>query len=136
MIKRLSHCTAFVTDQARAKEFYTEKLGMEVRADITMGPFRWLTVGSPTQPDLELVLMPVGSAPGQNDDDRAALKKLVEKGAVGVGVFATDDCHKSYAELSAKGVRFAGPPEERPYGVEATLFDDSGNMFSLTQRRS
>jgi predicted enzyme related to lactoylglutathione lyase len=52
---------------------------------------------------------------------------------MGVGVMATDDCHRTYKELLAKGVTFLSEPAERPYGIEATLRDDSGNMISLTQ---
>jgi catechol 2,3-dioxygenase-like lactoylglutathione lyase family enzyme len=134
MIERLSHATIYVLDQDRAKAFYTEKLGFELREDITLGNFRWLTVGPKGQPDLELVLMPVHA--GQNTAEQAAsLRALIEAGKLGVGVFATRDCRKTYAELKAKGVVFRSEPTERPYGVEATLLDDSGNLFSLTQRK-
>jgi catechol 2,3-dioxygenase-like lactoylglutathione lyase family enzyme len=140
MIKGLSHASVFVLDQESAKAFYTEKLGLEVRADITMGAefegggagFRWLTVGSKTQPDLEIILSScdMGRAPEAAEQLRA----LVASGAMGVGVLATDDCQKTYEELSGKGVTFLAEPAERPYGIEATLRDDSGNLISLTQR--
>jgi predicted enzyme related to lactoylglutathione lyase len=133
MIDRLSHATVFVLDQARAKEFYTSKLGFEVRADVAMGHSRWLTVGPAGQPDVEIVLMPVDGAP-MPDDAKASLKALIQAGKLGAAVFATRDCHKTYAELKARGVRFSGEPTERPYGIEAIFKDDSGNWFSLTQR--
>jgi catechol 2,3-dioxygenase-like lactoylglutathione lyase family enzyme len=134
MIDRLSHTSIYVLDQERAKAFYTEKLGFEVRADLPMGRFRWLTVGPAQQPDIEIVLMPVQGVPMQ-DEAMATLRALVQSGALGAGVFATRDCRQTYAELKAKGVVFKSEPEERPYGVEAMFVDDSGNLFSLTERR-
>jgi catechol 2,3-dioxygenase-like lactoylglutathione lyase family enzyme len=134
MIKKLSHATVFVLDQDRAHDFYTQKLGFEVRADVRMGDFRWLTVGPKTQPDMEIILMPVVATPMSSPETVAKLRALVEQGGLGLGVFETDDCKKSYEELLAKGVKFRSPPAERPYGIEAVLQDDSGNWFSMTQR--
>ena len=134
MIDRFSHATVFVLDQERAKQFYTEKLGFEVRDDVTLGNFRWLTVGTKAQPDLRLVLMPVHGSP-MSEDAMSLVRKLLETGKLGVGVFDTRDCRKTHAELKAKGVVFTSEPTERPYGIEATFVDDSGNLFSLTQRK-
>ncbi|HWD09060.1 MAG TPA: VOC family protein [Actinomycetota bacterium] len=139
MIKRLSHAGVLVLDQESAKKFYTEKLGFEVRYDVTMdddamGGFRWLTVGPPTQPDLEFTLLE--PRPPMIDAETAGqLRSLIAKGTFGGGVWATDDCKGTYDELSAKGVVFAQEPSERPYGIEAVFRDDSGNWFSLTQPR-
>lgn len=135
MLQRLSHLTVYVLDQERAKAFYTEKLGLEVRADMKMGGFRWLTVGPPAQPDLELVLMPIGGAPGMDASAVSSLEALVRAGKLGVGVFATKDCRATHRELAARGVVFTSEPVERPYGIEATFVDDSGNFFSLTQQK-
>ena len=122
-------------DQDQALDFYTNKLGFEVRMDMTIeSGFRWLTVRPKSQPDLELVLFAV--KPGSLDEAAAGhLRALLEHGALGIGVFDTDDCHATYAELSAKGVNFISPPQEQPYGIEATFRGNSGNMFSLTQHR-
>jgi catechol 2,3-dioxygenase-like lactoylglutathione lyase family enzyme len=135
MIHRLSHTTIYVLDQDRAKAFYTEKLGFEVRAEQTMGSFRWLTVSPQGQPDFEIVLMAVGSAPMLDEDSRAALTRLISSGKLGAAVFETRDCLKTYAELHARGVVFKSEPVERFYGIEAMFQDDSGNWFSLTQRK-
>jgi catechol 2,3-dioxygenase-like lactoylglutathione lyase family enzyme len=135
MLQKLSHITVYVLDQDRARAFYTDKLGLEVRADIRMGSFRWLTVGPGGQPDLELVLIPIGAAPGMDASAVAALETLVRGGKLGVGVFATTDCRATYRELSARGVVFKSEPVDRPYGVEAMFVDDSGNLFSLTQQK-
>ncbi|MEU5421416.1 VOC family protein [Streptomyces sp. NPDC001407] len=137
MIKGIAITTVWVLDQDRAKEFYTEKLGLEVRTDMTMGGeqgMRWLTVGAKSQPDVELTLMVPGS-PGLDPESAEAMKKLVAKGALGAGVLSTDDIHRDYETLKAKGVEFLQEPQERPYGTEAIFRDDSGNWFSLTQRR-
>jgi catechol 2,3-dioxygenase-like lactoylglutathione lyase family enzyme len=140
MISRMSHATVYVLDQDRAKEFYTQSLGFEVRSDVTMGAefegagqgFRWLTVGPPEQPDFEVILADCGM--GHDPQTTERLRELVAKGALGTGVLETADCRKSYEELSARGVVFLEEPTERPYGIEAVFRDDSGNWFSLTER--
>ncbi|CAM5453343.1 VOC family protein [Streptomyces abikoensis] len=136
MIKGIAITTVWVLDQDRAKDFYTHKLGLEVRTDMTMGGeegMRWLTVGAQDQPDVELTLM-VPGPPGLDAESAEALKRLVAKGALGAGVLSTDDVHRDYETLKGRGVEFLQEPQERPYGTEAILRDDSGNWFSLTQR--
>jgi len=139
MITKLSHSTIYVIDQDRAKDFYVNKLGFEVRTDATMGNFRWLTVGPKTQPDLEMVLMKISPSemgPKRLDAEAATkLRSLVEAGVLGAGVWLTEDCRKTYGELKERGVQFESEPKEMPYGIEAVFRDDSGNFFSLTQRK-
>ena len=135
MIQRLSHATIYVLDQDAAYDFYINKLGLEVRTDAKMdNGFRWLTVGPKRQPDLEIALMP--TAPGPMFDQEASdmLRALIRKGAIGCGVLETADIHKTYEELTARGVEFSSPPQERFYGIEALFKDNSGNWFSLSQR--
>jgi catechol 2,3-dioxygenase-like lactoylglutathione lyase family enzyme len=141
MITRMSHNCLYVLDQDSAKEFYTEKLGFEVRQDFPMGEgfegggqgFRWLTVGPPDQPDVQIIL--ADCRMGHDEQTAEEVRALVAKGALGSAVFNTDDCHKTFRELSERGVTFLSEPAERPYGVEAVFRDDSGNWFSLTQPR-
>jgi catechol 2,3-dioxygenase-like lactoylglutathione lyase family enzyme len=141
VITKLSHCSFYVLDQDSAKEFYTAKLGFEVRADFAMGDdftdgasgMRWLAVGPPDQPDVQIIL--ANPAMGHDPETTEQLRALIAKGALGAGVMATDDCHKTFRELSERGVVFLQEPAERPYGIEAVFRDDSGNWFSLTQRR-
>jgi len=135
MITKLSHASIYVLNQERALRFYTEKLGFEVRTDVRMGDYRWLTVGPKGQPDLEMVLSEV--KPGGMFDAEAAghLRALLQKGALGAGVLQADDCRATYEDLKSKGVEFVSPPQEQPYGIEAVFKDDSGNWFSLTQHR-
>jgi catechol 2,3-dioxygenase-like lactoylglutathione lyase family enzyme len=134
MIQKMSHVTLFVKNQDEAKDFYTNKLGFEVRTDFTMeGGFRWLTVAPKTQPDLEIVLMEPKPGPMLDEEAADAVRLLLDKGVLGSGVFEVDDCRKTYEELKQKGVQFAGAPEERMYGVEAIMKDGLGNWFSMTQ---
>ena len=134
MITRLSHATIYVLDQDEALKFYRDKLGFEVRTDMTMdNGFRWLTVGPKTQPDLELILMAVKESPMFAADKVAALRGLIESGAMGAGVLSVDDCRQTYEELKAKGVEFMSPPTDSFYGVEALFKDNSGNWFSMTE---
>jgi catechol 2,3-dioxygenase-like lactoylglutathione lyase family enzyme len=136
VITRLSHATIYVLDQDQALKFYRDNLGFEVRNDMTMdNGFRWLTVGPKTQKDLEIILMAVKESPMFPAEKVAQLRTLIESGAMGAGVLEVDDCQKTYEELKAKGVEFMSPPEDRFYGIEALLKDNSGNWFSMTQRK-
>lgn len=136
MIKSLSHATLYVTDHDQALDFYVKALGFELRTDQTFQGFRWVTVAPKDQRELEIVLMKLDASPMMDADTVAQMRALLAKGAFGTGVFATDDCRATHAELSAKGVTFVQPPTERPYGIEAVFKDPFGNWFSLTQRRS
>lgn len=136
MIQRLSHITIYVLDQAAAYDFYVNKLGFEVHTDAAMdGGFRWLTVSPKGQPDLEIALMPTGPGPMMDQETSDMLRTLIGKGAIGSGVLETADIQKTYEELKAKGVEFSQPPTERFYGIEALFKDNSGNWFSLSQRK-
>jgi predicted enzyme related to lactoylglutathione lyase len=115
--------------------FYTEKLGFEVRDDVKMGSFRWLTVAPKTQAGACIVLMALEPGPMMDQDAVDALKKLLGKSVLGGGVLAVDDCRQTYEELKAKGVEFMREPKEMPYGIEALMRDDSGNFFSMTEQR-
>jgi len=123
-----------VLDQDRAKDFYVDTLGFEVRSDKRLGSFRWLTV-APKGQDMAFVLMPVVPNPMMDEATAATLRGLVEKSMLGPGALHTDDVHTTYAELSKKGVKFVHPPKEQPYGIETIMRDDSGNPFSLVQPR-
>jgi catechol 2,3-dioxygenase-like lactoylglutathione lyase family enzyme len=133
MISSLSHTTIWVLDQDEALDFYTNKLGFQVRVDETMDGFRWLTVSPPDQPEHELILLEPGP-PMMDEPTAKQVKELVAKGALGPGAFQTKDCRATYEELSGRGVTFLSEPAERFYGIEATLRDNSGNWFSMTQR--
>jgi catechol 2,3-dioxygenase-like lactoylglutathione lyase family enzyme len=135
MIQRVSHASLYVLDQESARSFYVDKLGFEVREDEKMGEFRWLTIGPRGQRELEVVLIEVRPSPMMDAATAEALRALIKKGAFGCGVLETDDCQKTYDELRARGVEPMGPPAERPYGIELLIKDDSGNWWSVVQRR-
>ncbi len=134
MINRLSVSTIWVKDLNEALRFYTEKLGFEIRADITNGGYRWLTVGVKDQPDLDIHLSPLKPVGPLTDEDVEQLTKFVEAGKMTSGPWKTDDCQATYETLKANGVEFVLPPTDRPYGmIEAIFKDNSGNMMLLSQ---
>ncbi|HEY2600090.1 MAG TPA: VOC family protein [Thermoleophilaceae bacterium] len=135
---KIATAQLWVHDQDEALDFYTRKLGMEVRSDVTlaeMGDFRWLTVGPPGQPDLSIVLMAIPGPPLMDADTTEQVKDLMGKGFAGTVFLTTDDCQASYEELRGRGVEFTETPEERPYGIDSGFHDPSGNSFRLTQVR-
>ena len=135
---RIANSQLWVHDQDEALAFYTEKLGFEVRSDVTLpelGDFRWLTVGPPNQPDISIVLMAILGPPLVDAETTEQIKTLMSKGFAGAIFLTTDDCQASYEELKSRGVEFTETPEERPYGIDAGFRDPSGNSFRLTQVR-
>jgi predicted enzyme related to lactoylglutathione lyase len=133
---RITTTQLWVHDQDEALAFFTDKVGMEVRSDVTlpeMGNFRWLTVGPPDQSDVSIVLMAIPGPPMVDAATAAQIGDLMAKGFAGTVFLTTDDCQKSYEELSARGVEFVEPPEARPYGIDAGFRDPSGNSLRLTQ---
>jgi predicted enzyme related to lactoylglutathione lyase len=133
---RIATAQVWVHDQDEALAFYTDKIGMEVRSDVTlpeMGDFRWLTVGPADQPDVAIVLMAIPGPPIIDGETAGQIRDLMAKGFAGTVFLTTDDCQKAYEELSARGVEFVEPPEARPYGIDAGFRDPSGNSFRLTQ---
>ena len=137
MIK-LSTTQLWVHDQDEALAFYTEKLGFEVRMDVTMaemGNFRWLTVGPVGQPDISIVLMAIPGPPVMDAETAEQVRTLMGKGFAGTVFLTTDDCHAANEELVSRGVEFVEEPEERPYGIDSAFRDPSGNHIRLTQVR-
>jgi uncharacterized glyoxalase superfamily protein PhnB len=135
---RIATAQLWVHDQDEALAFYTQKLGMEVRADATlpeMGNFRWLTVSPVGQEDVSIVLMAIPGPPVMDPDTAEQVRSLMAKGFAGTVFLTTDDCHASYEELKARGVEFTETPEERPYGIDSGFRDPSGNSIRLTQVR-
>ncbi len=135
MIK-ISNAQLWVHDQDEALAFWTEKVGMEVRSDVTlaeMGDFRWLTVGPPGQEDVTIVLMAIPGPPVMDTETAGQVSDLMAKGFAGTVFLTTEDCRASYEELKARGVEFSETPEERPYGIDSGFRDPSGNSIRLTQ---
>jgi uncharacterized glyoxalase superfamily protein PhnB len=132
----IANTQLWVHDQDEALAFYTQKLGFEVRSDVTLaelGNFRWLSVGPAGQEDVAIVLMPIPGPPVMDAETAEQVKVLMAKGFAGTVFLATEDCQASYEELSARGVEFVEPPEDRPYGIDSGFRDPSGNHLRLTQ---
>jgi uncharacterized glyoxalase superfamily protein PhnB len=133
---RIANAQLWVHDQEEALAFYTQKVGMEVRADVTlpeMGDFRWLTVGPPGQEEVSIVLMAIPAAPVMDEETAEQVRTLMAKGFAGTVFLTTDDCQASFEELKARGVEFTEEPEERPYGIDSGFRDPSGNSLRLTE---
>src|SRR5262245_22594023 len=139
MLKQLTHVQVWVHDQDEALDFYTNKLGMEVREDVTvpeMGNFRWLSVGLPGQDDVAITLMDIPGPPVFEEETRQKILDLLSRGASGGLFFTTDDAQQSFEELKGRGVEFTQEPTEQPYGIDAGFRDPSGNHFRMAQSRS
>jgi predicted enzyme related to lactoylglutathione lyase len=139
MLKQLTYTQVWVHDQDEALAFYTEKLGMELREDVTvpeMGNFRWLSVGVPGQADVAITLMAIPGPPVFDEDTRAQIQALLAKGASSGLFFATDDCRATYEELKGRGVEFDQEPTEQPYGIDAGFRDPSGNHMRMMEAPS
>ena len=133
---RIANAQLWVHDQDEALAFYTEKLGMEVRSDVTLpelGDFRWLAVGPQGQEDFSIVLMAIPGQPVMDEQTAGEVKNLMSKGFAGTVFLTTDDVRADYEELKGRGVEFTEAPEERPYGVDSGFRDPSGNALRLTQ---
>ena len=123
---RLTVFTLFVNDQDQALRFYVDRLGLTMTEDKRMGDYRWLLVsGSPdegTAINLELARTP---------DQQA----LVGKQGGGKPLFAldTDDCHRDFQAMTARGVTFDSEPRTMPYGIGVTLNDLYGNKIYLNE---
>jgi predicted enzyme related to lactoylglutathione lyase len=139
MMIKIGTAQVWVHDQDVALEFYTKKLGMEVRQDVTvpeLGNFRWLTVAPPGNEEVSIVLMAIPGPPVIDAETADEIRALMAKGFAGTVFLVTDDCQKSYEELTARGVEFTEAPEERPYGIDSGFRDPSGNSFRLTEVRN
>ena len=136
MITGMTFVTVWVLDCDSAKKFYTEQLGFTVTTDIQLeSGMRWLTVRPPGSENQDLLLLdPLHSM--LDEESAQQVRALIAKGALSPGVMATSDCKGDYAVLAERGVEFIQEPAERPYGIEAVLRDDSGNWYSLTQRKT
>jgi len=135
---RIANAQLWVHDQDEALAFYTKKLGMEVRADVTvaeMGDFRFLTVAPAGQPDVAIVLMAIPGPPVMDAETAEQVRGLMAKGFAGTIFLTTDDVHAAYEELQGRGVEFVQEPEERPYGIDSAFRDPSGNNLRITEVR-
>jgi uncharacterized glyoxalase superfamily protein PhnB len=133
---KIANAQLWVHDQDEALEFYTRKVGFEVRADVTvpeLGNFRWLAVGPEGQEDFSVVLMAIPGQPVMDEQTAEEVRTLMGKGFAGTVFLTTDDVQSEYEELKGRGVEFTEAPEQRPYGIDCGFRDPSGNSLRLTQ---
>jgi catechol 2,3-dioxygenase-like lactoylglutathione lyase family enzyme len=133
---KIANAQLWVHDQDEALAFYTEKLGMEVRNDVTlaeMGDFRWLTVSPPGQEEVAITLMAIPGPPVMDAETTEQLRTVMAKGFAGTVFLTTDDIQSDYEEMTSRGVEFTEPPRQMPYGIDSGFRDPSGNSVRLTQ---
>jgi predicted enzyme related to lactoylglutathione lyase len=130
----VSHCFIAVDDHDKALAFYRDILGFEVRNDVAFEGMRWVTVGSPAQPGVEIVLEPPAANPDASPADRQVMTELLAKGMLRGLVFATDDCDATFERISEAGGEVLQEPVDQPYGVRDCAFrDPAGNMLRFSQ---
>jgi uncharacterized glyoxalase superfamily protein PhnB len=131
---RVANAQLWVHDQEEALDFWTNKVGFEVRADVSLpelGDFRWLTVGPPGQDDFAIALLTVPGPPVMDEETQKQVEDLMAKGFAS-GVFLNaEDVQAAYEELKGRGVEFTEAPSERPYGIDSEFRDPSGNRIRL-----
>ncbi|MFE4535622.1 VOC family protein [Streptomyces scopuliridis] len=133
---RLSQCFIAVDDHDKALAFYRDVLGFEVRNDVGFEGMRWVTVGSPSQPDVEIVLEPPAANPNASPADKQAMAELLAKGMLRGVIFRTDDCDATFERIRASGAEVLQEPVDQPYGVRDCAFrDPAGNMLRFNQPR-
>jgi uncharacterized glyoxalase superfamily protein PhnB len=135
MIK-ISSAQIWVHDQEVALKYWTEKVGMEVRQDVSLpelGNFRWLTVGPPGQDDVSIVLMAIPGPPVMDAATQKEVQNLMAKGFAGTVFLTTENCQATYDEMKSRGVDFTEEPHQMPYGIDCGFRDPSGNSVRLTQ---
>ncbi|WP_328943442.1 VOC family protein [Streptomyces sp. NBC_00250] len=134
---KLSQCFIAVDDHDKALAFYRDALGLEVRNDVGFEGMRWVTVGSPAQPDVEIVLEPPLADPNASPADRQAVAELLAKGMLRGVIFSTEDVDATFEHIRAAGGEVLQEPVDQPYGVRDCAFrDPAGNMLRFTQPRS
>ncbi|MEK9522267.1 VOC family protein [Streptomyces sp. NPDC087908] len=134
---KLSQCFIAVDDHDKALAFYRDALGLEVRNDVGFEGMRWVTVGSPAQPDVEIVLEPPLADPNASPADRQAVAELLAKGMLRGVIFSTEDVDATFEQVRAAGGEVIQEPVDQPYGVRDCAFrDPAGNMLRFTQPRS
>src|SRR6202521_585289 len=134
---KIASAQVWVHDQEVALKYWTEKVGMEVREDVSLpelGDFRWLTVGPAGQDEVSIVLMAVRGPPVMDETTKSEVLNIVAKGFAGTVFLTTEDCQATYDKLKARGAEFTEAPHQMPYGIDSGFRDPSGNSVRLTQR--
>lgn len=133
---KLSQCFIAVDDHDKALAFYRDVLGLEVRNDVGFEGMRWVTVGPPSQPGVEIVLEPPLADPNASAADKEVMAELLAKGLLRGVIFSTDDVDATFERIRAAGADVLQEPIDQPYGVRDCAFrDPAGNMLRFNQPR-
>jgi catechol 2,3-dioxygenase-like lactoylglutathione lyase family enzyme len=131
---KLHHCFLAVDDHDKAIAFYRDALGLEVRNDVSAYGMRWVTLGSPSQPEVSVVLEPPAADPGTSESDRAVISDLLAKGLLRGLNFSTDDVDATFERVQASGAEVIQEPMDQPYGARDCAFrDPAGNQIRIIQ---
>ncbi|MEV8035388.1 VOC family protein [Streptomyces sp. NPDC086182] len=134
---KLSQCFISVDDHDKALAFYRDVLGLEVRGDVRFEGMRWVTVGSPLQPDVEIVLEPPAADPDASPADKQAMAELLAKGMLRGVIFSTSDCDELFERVRASGADVLQEPVDQPYGLRDCAFrDPAGNLLRFAEKRA
>jgi catechol 2,3-dioxygenase-like lactoylglutathione lyase family enzyme len=126
----ISHCFIVVDDHDKALAFYRDLLGLEVRNDVSFEGLRWVSLGTPNQPEISIVLEPPVAVPNASPADREAMTQLLAKGLLRAVLFATDDVDATFERLRAGGAEVLQEPMDQAYGVrDCAVRDPSGNLL-------
>lgn len=126
----VSTCFLVVDDHDAALRFYRDVLGLTVVNDVSQGSYRWLSLQTPTQPELQLTLQSVGIHAGVSDEDRQAMDTLLAKGLLSPVSFTCDDVDALYEHVAASGAEVLQEPADQFYGVRDCAFrDPAGNLL-------
>lgn len=132
---KVSQCFIAVDDHDKALAFYRDILGLEVRNDVRYEGMRWVSLGLPAQPDVEIVLEPPVADPNASSADKEAGAVLLAKGLLRGVIFSTEDCDATFERIRAAGGEVLQEPIDQPYGVRDCAFrDPAGNMLRFSQR--
>ncbi|MGW3662624.1 VOC family protein [Streptomyces sp. NPDC005141] len=132
---KLSQCFISVDDHDKALAFYRDVLGLEVRGDVGFEGMRWVTVGSPLQPDVEIVLEPPAADPDASPADKQAMAELLAKGMLRGVIFSTTDCDELFERVRASGAEVLQEPADQPYGLRDCAFrDPAGNLLRFAEK--
>jgi catechol 2,3-dioxygenase-like lactoylglutathione lyase family enzyme len=131
---KLQNCFLSVDDHEKAIAFYRDALGFEVRNDVSAYGMRWVTLGSRSQPEVNIVLEPPAADPGISPSDREAIADLLAKGILGRLSVWTADLEGTFDRVQASGAEVVQEPMDQPWGARDCAFrDPAGNLIRITQ---
>ena len=122
------------TDPDASLAFYRDTVGFEGRNDVGFGGLRWITIGPPNQPGMNIVLYPPGADPGVTEDEKRTIAEMMAKGTYAIITFATENLDAEFDRLQAAGAEVVQEPTDQPYGIRDCAFrDPAGNLIRMNQ---